>query len=92
MTVVPPFRPSAGALLSQAAYMAIGAQRLTIAAAIRLDDAEAQISDLAFLARADIQAINFAALLKDLGVLADNLQHLADAFGHYEVQRRSASG
>jgi hypothetical protein len=85
-------RIPAGALLSQAAELAFGAQRLALAAVLRLNDAEEELRDLSFVAAADIRTVDLPALLQDLGIFSLNLLHFADAYGHHEVRNRHACG
>lgn len=79
---------SPGALLSDAASLARGSERLAIAALQRLEDAESETRDLAFVADADIGVVDLVALLNSLGIFTDNLLHLADAYGRAEVRLR----
>jgi hypothetical protein len=82
-------RRSAGSFLSEAASLAFGAQRLMIAALIRLEDAEANVDDLDFIAEARVVPVDLPALCRDLGIFSGNLLHLADAYGHYQVALRT---
>jgi hypothetical protein len=84
--------PPVGALLSQAAELAFGAQRLALAAVLRIEDAEAELGDLGFLVAADLRSVDLPAMLEDLSIFSQNLLHLADAYGHYEVRNRHAYG
>jgi hypothetical protein len=82
---------SAGARLSQAAFLAFGAQRLAIAALLLLEEVEADVDDLTFLANANVKTVDLRTLLEDLGTFTDNLLGLADAYGHAEVRRRASA-
>ena len=78
-----------GALLSQAADLAFGAQRLALAAVLRLEDAEEELGDLKFVGSADLRPVDIPLVLEDLGIFSLNLLHLADAYGQAEVQARA---
>jgi len=82
-------KASPGALISHAAYSARGAERLLIAALIHLEDAEAEIDDLTFVADARLEFIDVRPALEVMGIFSRNLIRLADAYGHAEVRRRS---
>jgi hypothetical protein len=79
---------SPGAYLSQAADLAAGAERLVIAALIRLEVAEAHNPNLAFLEETPLEGVDLVELLDGLATFASNLLRLADAYGHAEVRRR----
>ena len=80
---------SLGAYISQAADLAAGAERLVIAALIRLEDAEADNPNLAFLGETPLEGVDLVELLDGLATFAINLLRVADAYGHAEVRRRS---
>jgi hypothetical protein len=82
-------RIPAGALLSQAADLAFGAQRLALAAVLRLDDIEKELGDLSFVAAVDLGSVDLPAMLEDLDIFSSNLLQLTDAYGHAEVQARA---
>ena len=68
--------------------LAFGAQRLSIAALLCLEEADANLDDLTLLDDAHIQPVNLPALQEDLAIFAGNVLKLADAYGHAEVRRR----
>lgn len=81
---------SPGVHLSHAARLAGDAQRFLISSIIHLEMADAGIVDLDELfAEVGVADFNVAVVLEELGLLADHLQHVADAYGHREVRRRS---
>ena len=81
---------SPGAFLSQAADLALGAERLVIAALIRLEDAEASLDHLTFVTDARLEVVDLQYAIETLSTFAGNLIRLADAYGHAEVSRRAA--
>jgi hypothetical protein len=81
-------RTAPGALLSEAADLALGAYRLAIAAAIRIEDAEAGAGDFTFVTNADLHAVDLPTLFEGLGAFSQNLVRLADAYGHAQAGHR----
>jgi hypothetical protein len=87
---------NAGAHLANAAGGAIDAQRLLLSAIHHLEAADAETPAIdELLAEVAIEDVDVAFLLEELGVLADNLQRLADAYGNREfrraIERRAAA-
>jgi len=83
---------SPGVCLSQAVDLAAGAERLVIAALIRLEDAEADASSLAFVEETRLEVVDLVELLTELANFASNLLRLADAYGRAEVSRHQTTG
>jgi hypothetical protein len=77
-----------GIFLSEAASFAFGARQLATAALIRIDDAELSADDLAFMEEVELKIVDVPTMMENLSALAENMQRLADAYGHAEVARR----
>ena len=80
-------RSWAGLFLAQAADMAFGAFRLSLAAVIRLDDAEALLRDEAFVRQTELIEIDVPTLIENLEAFSTNTLRLADSYGHAEAAR-----
>jgi hypothetical protein len=78
---------SSGVFLAHAADLALGAERLFIAALLCLEDADANLDDMTLVDDVDVQPVNLQALLEGVGTFATNLLKLADAYGHAQVRR-----
>ena len=72
---------SAGALLSEAAYLAFGAQRLALAALIRLEDFE-EVDDLTSVDGVEIAHVDIPGVVEGLGALHGNLLRLSGALSN----------
>ncbi len=77
-----------GRLLSHAASAAFGAQRFALACLMGLQEADAALVDQTFVGALDLGEVDLPFLIESLGVLADNLQRIADAYGHDQVAKR----
>jgi hypothetical protein len=76
-----------GVSISQAADLALGAARLFLAALVRLEDAEEQLSDFGFLDEAGLAVVNTSQVLDDLMTVASDLLRTVDAYGRAQVGR-----
>ncbi len=87
-------RQGPGSLLSYAASVALGTQRFAVVCHCLLEEADAALDDQTFVGALDLGEVDLPFLIESLGMLADNLQRIADAYGHDQVAkrfRRSAS-
>jgi len=79
----------ASALLGEAATHAAEAHRHLVAALLRLERAEAEITDIdALIAEVGIDPVDWRALISGVDRFAENLLRIADAYGHREVRGR----